>query len=87
MRKGTVTDQKFKGVLHVQGIRLTDAEFALLDNNYSYRSNMTNYKQFCDDLDNIFTDKNLEKDPLNKPQKFNAPSILDPKDVLNNAEE
>lgn len=48
---------------------------------------MTNYKQFCDDLDSIFTDKNLEKDPLNKPQQFNAPSILDPKDVLNNAEE
>ena len=86
MRKGTVTDQKFKGVLHAQGIRLTDAEFALLDHNYSFNSNMTNYKQFCDDLDSIFTDKNLEKDPLNKPQQFNAPSILDPKDVLNNAE-
>jgi len=68
LRKGTVTDQKFKGVLHAQGIRLTDAEFALLDNKYSFRSNMTNYKQFCDDLDNIFTDKNLEKDPLKKPQ-------------------
>ena len=38
-------------------------------------------------MERIFTEKDLEKDPLKKCQDFKAPSILDPKDVLNEAEE
>ena len=46
-----------------------------------------NYIQFNEEIERIFTEKDLEKDPLKKVQEFKAPSILDPKDVLNNDEE
>lgn len=48
---------------------------------------LVNYVTFCDDLDAIFTNKALEKNPNDRPMAFKAPSILDPKDVLNDAEE
>lgn len=46
-----------------------------------------NYVRFNEDIEKIFTEKDLEKDPLKKPTEFKAPSILDPKDVLNTDEE
>jgi len=48
---------------------------------------LINYVKFCDELDYVFTDKTLEKNPTVLPTGFNAPSILDPKDVLNDEEE
>lgn len=39
--------------------------------------------QFNEDIEKIFTEKDLEKDPTKKLTEFKAPSILDPKDVLN----
>jgi len=42
---------------------------------------------FNEELDKIFTEKDLEKDPTKKLEEFKAPSILDPKNVLNNDEE
>ena len=50
-------------------------------------SGLINYVTFCDELDAIFTNKALEKNPTARPDNFNAPSILDPKDVLNTQEE
>lgn len=46
-------------------------------------SGLVNYVNFCEKLDRIFTDKTLEKNPTSLPKTFKAPSILDPKDVLN----
>ena len=46
-----------------------------------------NYVQFNEDVEKIFTEKDLEKDPTKRLTEFKAPSILDPKDVLNNEEE
>jgi hypothetical protein len=48
---------------------------------------MVNYVKFNEEIDNIFTDKFLEKDPIKTMTTFNAASILDPKDVLNDSEE
>ena len=45
------------------------------------------YVRFNEDIEKIFTEKDLEKDPLKKLTEFKAPSILDPKDVLNDQEE
>jgi hypothetical protein len=42
---------------------------------------------FNEELDKIFTEKDLEKDPLRKLEEFKAPSILDPKNILNDDEE
>jgi hypothetical protein len=45
------------------------------------------YVKFNEGVEKIFTERDLEKDPIKKPQEFKAPSILDPKDVLNEEEE
>jgi hypothetical protein len=68
---------------------LTDPEYLLLEEHFkvSYDPTKVNYVQFNEDIERIFTEKDLEKDPLKKTQVFNAPSILDPKDVLNELEE
>ena len=46
-----------------------------------------NYVTFNEQLDKIFTEKDLEKDPMRKLEEFKAPSILDPKNILSNDEE
>ena len=64
---------------------LTDIEFNLLESTYRAQDpTKVNYVSFNEDIERIFTEKDLEKEPLKKLSQFNAPSILDPKDVLNN---
>jgi hypothetical protein len=46
-----------------------------------------NYSDFNEELEKIFTEKDLEKFPTKTLSEFKAPSILDPKDVLNEQEE
>jgi Ca2+-binding EF-hand superfamily protein len=89
LRKGSVPRQKFRGVLHAQKIQLSDAEYEMLENYFQLPHDPTkvNYVQFNEDVEKIFTEKDLEKDPTKKLTEFKAPSILDPKDVLNNQEE
>jgi hypothetical protein len=81
LRKGTTTSQKFRGVLFSQKIYLTNEEFELLEKRFSVPNdaNKVNYVQFNETIEEIFTLKDLEKDPLKKTLEFNAPSILDPK--------
>jgi hypothetical protein len=68
---------------------LTNEEFELLERTFGVPGDATrvNYVQFNDRIDEIFTVKDLEKDPLKKTIDFKAPSILDPKNVLNSDEE
>ena len=65
LRKGYLPQQKFRSVLHSQKVCLTTEEYAALEKQYatSFDPKLTNYKQFCDDCDKIFTAKDLEKDP------------------------
>lgn len=89
LRKGVITCQKFRGVLFSQKIQLTNEEFELLERAFGVPGDATrvNYVQFNDRIDEIFTVKDLEKDPLKKTIEFKAPSILDPKNVLTSEEE
>ena len=89
LRKGYLARQKFRSVLHSQKIYLTIEEFDRLENYFacSPNSDMVNYVNFTDEIDRIFTEKDLEKFPTKRINEFKAPSILDPKDVLNNDEE
>jgi hypothetical protein len=48
---------------------------------------MVDYVSFNEHIENIFTDKFLEKDPEKTLSEFKAPSILDPKNVLTDGEE
>ena len=89
LRKGFLPKQKFRGVLHSQKIQLIDREYELLEKKFEMPHDplKVNYVAFNEDVERIFTEKGLEKDPLKKIEGFNAPSILDPKDVLDNQEE
>lgn len=89
LRKGYLPCQKFRGTLHGQRISLTPVEFERLERAFALPTDagLINYVTFCDELDAIFTNKALEKNPTARPDSFNAPSILDPKDVLNTQEE
>ena len=68
---------------------MTEAEYGLLEKEFEVPNDPTkmNYVQFNEDIEKIFTEKGLEKDPTKKVEEFKAPSILDPKDVLNESEE
>ena len=89
LRKKYLPAQKFRGTLHSQRIALTPQEFDRLEKHYALPNDpgLIDYFSFCDELDYIFTDKTIEKNPTVLPNAFNAPSILDPKDVLNADEE
>ena len=80
---------KFRGTLHAQKVNLTDKEYEILMQHYHIPidENLINYKQFDDDIEKIFVEKELEKAPTKTFTEFKAPSILDPKDVLNDEEE
>lgn len=64
---------------------MTNDEFNLLEKTFAVPNdpNKVNYIEFNEQIELIFTSKDLEKDPLKKTMEFNAPSILDPKHVLN----
>lgn len=70
-------------------MQLTKEEYQLLEDYYRDPSDpiKINYFDFNEDIEKIFTRKDLEKNPGTSLDKFKAPSILDPKNVLSNEEE
>lgn len=89
LRKGHVTIVKFKGVIRSQKIELTDKEYETLIEKFKLESdsNLVDYVSFNEEIEGIFTKKGLEKAPTVKPEEFKVPTIIDPDDVLNDAEE
>ena len=72
LRKGIIPAQKFRGVLYAQKIHLTNAEYELLEKHFQVPNDPTkvNYVEFNEDIEKIFTEKDLEKDPLKKLTGF-----------------
>ena len=68
---------------------MTPPEYEALERHFALENDagLINYVNMNEELDAIFTNKALEKNPTHRPNTFNAPSILDPKDVLNDDEE
>lgn len=63
LRSGNITQAQFRIGMNMAGIDLSNAEFTLLTDTYSSDApNMFRWRQFCDDVDEVFTKKNLEKD-------------------------
>lgn len=89
LRKGHVPYMKFKGVLRGQKIELTEKENEILLARYSNPddANLVNYVQFNDEIEGIFTTKGLEKAPTTQVKEFKVPTLIDPEDVLTDAEE
>lgn len=89
LRKGYLPRQKFRSVLCSQKIVLTIEEYDRLENHYACgaKNDMVDYVTFSEEISKIFTENDLEKFPTKRLTAFNAPSILDPKDILNEEEE
>ena len=89
LRKGTLPPQKFRGVLHAQKIQLMENEYAMLEAHFKSTVDPTkiDYSAFVSMISLIFTEKDLERDPLKQTQAFRPPSILDPKNLLSEEEE
>lgn len=66
-------------------------EYDRLENHYAIQNAgnapLVNYVDFCEEIAGIFTQKDLEKNPTKRLNTFQAPSILDPKHVLDEQEE
>ena len=89
LRKGTVPYMKFKGVLRGQNIELTEKEYDTLLDKFRCPNDSTHieYLGFNEEIENIFTKKGLEKQPLTRLEEFKIPSLIDPDDVLTDSEE
>ena len=89
LRKGTIEATKFRTTLYAQKLQLTKEEYQILEDHYRDPNDplKIRYFDFNEDIERIFTLKDLEKNPGTTLDKFKAPSILDPKNVLTNEEE
>jgi len=68
---------------------LTTEEYVMLENHFRCSTDplKIRYFDFNEEIENIFTAKDLEKEPTKTLSSYQAPSILDPKNVLSNTEE
>ena len=84
LRKGTIEATKFRTTLYAQKLQLTKEEYQLLEDYYRDETDpiKIRYFDFNQDIENIFTLKDLEKNPQTTLSAFKAPSILDPNSCL-----
>ena len=88
LRKGTCTKAKFRTALDMANLHLRKEEFEFLENFYSVpnEDDKVYYKDLVEEVETVFTLKNLEKDPLLRPGEFKIPDFLNPEKKLNQQE-
>ena len=89
LRKGTLEATKFRTTLYAQNLQLTTEEYQKLENHFRDSENPTKirYAEFNEEIEKIFTEKDLEKCPQKTLSDFKVPSILDPTNALTSCEE
>jgi len=89
LRKGRIDATKFRTTLYAQKIQLSSEEYQRLEDYYRDEANPTKirYIDFNEELEAIFTEKDLEKCPTKTLSEFKVPSILDARNSLSEAEE
>lgn len=75
LRTGRILIPNFKRSLDLAGLELKESEVKILEDAYrSYgQPDYVNYLAFQDEIESIFTLKNLEKTPLTEPNQFKPP--------------
>ncbi|KAG2385626.1 hypothetical protein C9374_003441 [Naegleria lovaniensis] len=65
LRSFEITQKQFRSALSMGGIQLTDSEFNLLCAEFMSptKKDYVLYRSFCDQVDSVITEKNLEKQP------------------------
>mmetsp|Transcript_17143 Transcript_17143/g.15028 ORF Transcript_17143/g.15028 Transcript_17143/m.15028 type:complete len:221 (-) Transcript_17143:370-1032(-) len=91
LRKGTLTYNKFRGVLSKMKMVLSEEELQALEQRFKVNSNeyppKVNYEDFLREINLVFTQTGLEKDPLAKPKKYETQIHIDPSELLTAEEE
>lgn len=65
LRSFEITQKQFRSALNMGGIQLSDSEFDLICAEFMSptRKDYVLYRKFCDQVDSVITEKNLEKQP------------------------
>ena len=65
LRSLEITDFQFRSALHMGGIELKDKEFEYIKSEFAsnQKKGFIRYRAFCDEIDTVITEKNMEKDP------------------------
>lgn len=63
LRSGIISNSQFRIGLNIGKVPVSDEEFRLIVEAYGDGESIK-WKKFCDDMDKIFTEKNIEKRPL-----------------------
>ena len=75
LRSGKVTPDQFCRVLNTLGFIIQENELSDLLNNFKTTEGKINYRQFCDTIQNIFSNKDLETKPIG--------SVVDSHKIIN----
>jgi hypothetical protein len=80
---------KFRTTLYAQKLQLTTEEYVKLENHFRCHEHPTKVRwfDFNEEVEKIFTEKDLEKCPQKSLSEFKVPSILDPRNQLSGDEE
>lgn len=89
LRKGYCAANKFRGILSQHKIELSLAEYNFLEDLYRHPQDATKvcWHNFTRDINLVFAEEELEKDPLKQTKTFEIPKFLNPNTVLSAQEE
>ncbi|KAL4466875.1 hypothetical protein ABPG74_010472 [Tetrahymena malaccensis] len=79
LRKGVVSEQQFRRVLDVSNIKLSEQDINLLLSEFkvdNIPNGQVRYSDFCEVIDEIFTKKAIDKDPLATVTQFQPETTL-----------
>jgi len=84
LRKGITTKAKFRTALDMSNLGLRTEEYDLLEKVYEVENekDLVYYYKMLEEVNTVFTLKNLEKSPNIRPKEFKMPDFLDPKQRL-----
>ena len=77
LRKGQIPKAKFRSALDNMKIELSGFDIDILESYFQVAKDLVNYSAFVEVCEEVFTTRNLEKDPLNR--NTNEVSYIDPK--------
>ena len=88
LRKGTCSKAKFRTALDMANLHLRSEEFDILEKYYNINEeeDKVYYKDLVEEVETVFTVKNLEKNPLIRPKEYITPDFINPEKRLTQEE-
>jgi len=88
LRKGVITANKFFGSLDKLKLHLTENESKALERIYVCKDDKTllEYSRFIEEIELVFTNPGLEKNPLCKVEPYKLPTLVENTEPLSEAE-